>query len=355
MTARQLSQSAYAHAGVDTQAGERAVDLMKEFVTASARPEVIGGIGGFAGLFDASALKDYRQPVLATSTDGVGTKVAIAQMMGVYDTIGWDLVGMLVDDLVVVGAEPWFVTDYIACGRLVPERVAAIVSGVAAACQAAGAALLGGETAEHPGLMDPDGIDLAGATVGVVEKDDRLGSHLVKPGDVVLALASSGLHSNGYSLVRRVLLEQASLDLETRLDGLGETLGESLLRPTRVYARPVLEMIGSTEVHALSHVTGGGLASNLVRVLPAGVKVEVDRSTWQPEPIFDLIQRLGRISQTDIEAALNMGVGMVAILPESSVDAARRLLSSHGIDTWVCGQAIAAPGDQASAALLGSH
>ena len=312
--------SAYARAGVDIEAGDRAVELMKEHVARARRPEVLGGLGGFAGFFDASAFKDYDHPVLATSTDGVGTKVAIAQAMDVHDTIGFDLIGMLVDDLVVVGAEPLFVTDYIACGRVVPERIAAIVAGIAAACEQAGAALLGGETAEHPGLLEPDEYDVAGATTGVVEKDRILGPHLVRPGDQVVALASSGLHSNGYSLVRHVLLNQAGWDLGRHVPELGRTLGEELLVPTRVYARDILAMIDAAQVHAISHITGGGLANNLARVLPDGTSATLDRSSWTPQPIFTLVQQVGGVSQPDIEATLNMGVGMALVAPAESVD-----------------------------------
>jgi phosphoribosylformylglycinamidine cyclo-ligase len=326
-----MSQSAYAKAGVDIEAGDRAVKLMSASVKATHRPEVVGGIGGFAGLFDASAFKGYRRPLLATSTDGVGTKVAIAQALDKHDTIGWDLVGMLVDDLVVVGAEPLFVTDYIACGTLVPERIAA-------ACAAAGAALLGGETAEHPGLLAADEYDIAGATTGVVEADEMLGPDRVVPGDVVLALASSGLHSNGYSLVRNVLLQQAGLRLDAYIPELGRTLGEELLEPTRVYAADVLAVVRGTEVHSMSHITGGGLANNLARVLPSTVTARLDRATWNPAPVFGLVQRLGEVSQPDIEATLNMGVGMAMVLPQTAVDAAQRILTDRGIASWVCGE-----------------
>jgi phosphoribosylformylglycinamidine cyclo-ligase len=350
-----VSQSAYARAGVDIAAGDRAVELMRQAVASSRRPEVMGGLGGFAGLFDASALKAYRRPVLATSTDGVGTKVAIAAALGVYDTIGYDLIGMLVDDLVVVGAEPLFVTDYIACGRVVPERVAAIVSGVAAACAEAGAALLGGETAEHPGLLGPDEFDLAGATTGVVEADACLGPQLVRAGDRVLALASSGLHANGYSLVRHVLLDQAGWSLERQTPELGRSLGEELLTPTRVYARPLLEALAAAEVHALSHITGGGLAGNLARVVPEGLKAVVDRSTWTPPAIFELVRQVGQLSQADVEAALNMGVGMVAILPEASLAPVQSVLASHAVVSWSLGQIEAADDAGGSVALVGRH
>ncbi|MFT4217115.1 MAG: phosphoribosylformylglycinamidine cyclo-ligase [Micropruina sp.] len=347
--------SAYAAAGVDIEAGDRAVELMKAHVVATRRPEVLGGLGGFAGFFDASALKGYRHPVLATSTDGVGTKVAIAQALDVHDTVGWDLIGMLVDDLVVTGAEPLFVTDYIACGRVVPERIAAIVKGIAEACAAAGAALLGGETAEHPGLLHPDEYDIAGATTGVVERDEILGPDRVRAGDVVLGLASSGLHSNGFSLVRKVLLTDAGWALERYVDDFGKTLGEELLTPTRVYARDILALIAACEVHAISHVTGGGLANNLVRVLPDGVAARLDRGSWTPPAVFQTVQRVGGISQPDIEATLNMGVGMAVVLPASSVDAARSLLDAHGVPSWVLGETRPDAGEPASVTLLGDH
>jgi phosphoribosylformylglycinamidine cyclo-ligase len=228
------SENAYAAAGVSIEAGDRAVELMKGWVEKARRPEMVGGIGGFAGLFDASALLAYDRPLLATSTDGVGTKVAIAQAMDKHDSIGFDLVGMVVDDLVVCGAEPLFLTDYIATGRVVPERIAAIVKGIAEACVEAGCALIGGETAEHPGLLDPDEYDVAGAATGVVEADRLLGPGRVRPGDVVIAMEASGLHSNGYSLVRHVLLNTAGWSLDRQVDELGRTLGEELLEPTRI-------------------------------------------------------------------------------------------------------------------------
>ena len=330
-------QSAYAAAGVDIEAGDRAVELMKASVARTNRPEVIGGLGGFAGLFDASALKDYRRPVLATSTDGVGTKVAIAQAMDRHDTIGFDLLGMLVDDLVVCGAEPLYVTDYIACGKVVPERIAAIVSGIAAACEVAGCALLGGETAEHAGLLAPDEYDVAGATTGVVEHDKILGPQRLRSGDVLVAMASSGLHSNGYSLVRKVLLADAGWQLDRHVEELGTTLGEVLLTPTTVYAKDCLALIDAVEVHAMSHITGGGLANNLARVLPDQLGATVDRATWTPAPIFDLVREVGKISRPDLEATLNMGVGMIAAVAESDAQLAVDFLTRRGIDSWVCG------------------
>src|SRR5690606_2236027 len=280
----------YASAGVDIEAGDKAVELMKDSVRRATRPEVLGGLGGLAGMFDASVLARMNRPVLATSTDGVGTKVAIAQAPDKHDTIGFDLVGMVVDDIVVCGAEPLFMTDYIACGRVVPERIAAIVGGIADACASAGVALVGGETAEHPGLLGPDDYDVAGAATGVVEYADILTPVLVRPGDVVLGLASSGLHSNGYSLVRRVV-DAAGWELDRDVPELGRTLGEELLTPTRVYAADLLSLIRASAggVHALSHVTGGGMAANVARVLPVGAHARLDRSTWTRPAVFALV------------------------------------------------------------------
>lgn len=349
------SQNAYAAAGVDIEAADRAIDLMKEWIDKARRPEMIGGLGGFAGLFDASALTAYRRPLLATSTDGVGTKVAIAQAMDVHHTIGFDLVGMVVDDLVVCGAEPLFMTDYIACGRVVPERIAGIVRGIAEACAEAGCALVGGETAEHPGLLAEDEYDVAGATTGVVEADDLLGAERVRAGDVVIAMASSGLHSNGYSLVRHVLLHQAGWQLDREVSELGRTLGEELLEPTRIYARPCLELAGTGYVHAMSHVTGGGLGANLARVMPAHLTATVDRGSWTPAPIFDLVRRVGELSQSDLEQTLNCGVGMVALVEASRADEAVRSLAARGIGSWVAGEVADRSGDASDPVRLGGQ
>ncbi|SHJ63416.1 phosphoribosylformylglycinamidine cyclo-ligase [Tessaracoccus bendigoensis DSM 12906] len=339
-----MNQSAYAAAGVDIEAGDRAVELMLASVARTRRREVLGGLGGFAGFFDASALKSFRHPVLASSTDGVGTKVAIAQAMDKHDTIGFDLIGMLVDDLVVCGAEPLFVTDYIATGRVVPERIAAIVSGIADACVAAGCSLIGGETAEHPGLLGPDEYDIAGATTGVVEKDEILGAHRVEVGDAVIAMKASGLHSNGYSLVRHVLLNQAGWSLDRHVDELGRTLGEELLEPTKVYALDVLDLIKRVKVNAMSHITGGGLANNLARVIPDGMTAVLERSSWTPPAIFQLVQQVGDVSQADIDATLNMGVGMVAILPQDQVEGALAALQEREVHSWQLGVVEASEG-----------
>ncbi|GAA2514694.1 MULTISPECIES: phosphoribosylformylglycinamidine cyclo-ligase [Kocuria] len=338
----------YASAGVDVEAGDRAVELMKAAVKATHTSGVVGGVGGFAGLFDVSELTTYRKPYLATSTDGVGTKVAVAQALDVHDTIGWDLVGMVVDDIVVVGAKPLFMTDYIATGKVVPERVADIVRGIASACEAAGTALVGGETAEHPGLLGVDEYDVAGAATGVVEADELLGPQRVRDGDVVIAMASSGLHSNGYSLVRRVV-EMAGWQLDRQVDELGRSLGEELLEPTRVYAADVLDLArafpvngadGATGhgVRGFSHVTGGGLAANLARVLPENLQATVERATWSLPPVFRLVSELGRVPLSDLERTLNLGVGMVAIVDPEVADAAVAHLEARGLPAWIMGR-----------------
>ena len=334
----------YAAAGVDTAAGDRAVALMKDAVAATMTPAVVGGVGGFAGLVDVSALRDYRRPLLATSTDGVGTKVAIAQALDIHDTIGQDLVGMVVDDIVVVGARPLLMTDYIACGHVVPERIADIVRGVAQACAAVGTPLLGGETAEHPGLMAPDEYDIAGAATGVVEADRALGAEKVRAGDVLIALGASGLHSNGYSLVRRVI-EHAGWGLEREVPEFGRTLGQELLEPTRLYTRVCLAMLETLSspaapgpVHALSHITGGGLAANVARVLPAGLIADVDRASWTVPPVFSTVRELGSVPWEDLEGTLNLGVGMVAVVDPSAVDAVLRVAEGSDIPAWVLGE-----------------
>ncbi|GAA0944974.1 phosphoribosylformylglycinamidine cyclo-ligase [Nonomuraea longicatena] len=333
----------YEAAGVDIAAGERAVELMKAKVARSRRPEVVDDASGFAGLFDASFLLRYQRPLLATSTDGVGTKVMIAQQYGKHDTIGIDLVGMVLDDLVVCGAEPLFMTDYIACGKVVPERVAEIVGGVAEGCRLAGAALVGGETAEHPGAMGADEYDLAGAGTGVVEASAMLGPDRVREGDVVLGLASSGVHSNGYSLVRHVL-KNASLSLDAELPELSRPLGEELLEPTRIYSLDCLELARSVEVHAYAHVTGGGVAGNLARSLPPTLDAVLSRGSWTPPAVFEVLAGHGGIEQEAMDRTFNLGVGMAAIVPQEAADAAVRLLAARGLPAWVMGEVVAGTG-----------
>ncbi|WP_059009733.1 phosphoribosylformylglycinamidine cyclo-ligase [Streptomyces specialis] len=349
--------ASYAAAGVDIEAGDTAVELMKEWVRKAQRPESVGGLGGFAGLFDASALKGYRRPLLASATDGVGTKVAIARRMGVYDTIGHDLVAMVVDDLVVCGAEPLFMTDYICVGKVHPERVSAIVKGIAEGCVLAGCAPVGGGTAEHPGLLGPDEFDVAGAGTGVVEADDLLGADRIRAGDTVIAMAASGLHSNGYSLVRHVFFDRAGWALDREVPELGGTLGEELLRPTRIYSLDCLALTRATEVHAFAHVTGGGLAANLARVVPDGLHARIDRATWTPPPVFGLVGELGGVERGELEKTLNMGVGMVAVVPRAAEAAALAVLADRGVPAWVAGEITPATEElpPAAATLTGAY
>jgi phosphoribosylformylglycinamidine cyclo-ligase len=331
----------YAAAGVDVEAGDRAVAMMRAAVEATHGPRVLGGVGGFAGLW-AFEPGRWREPVLATAADGVGTKLLVAEALDRHDTVGLDLVAMVVDDLVVAGAEPLFLLDYLAVGRLDPERVAAIVGGVAEGCRLAGCALLGGETAEHPGAMEPDAYDLAGFAVGVAERDRLLGPERVRPGDVLLAMASTGLHANGFSLVRHVLF-QAGVGYDQVLPELGRPLGEALLTPTRIYAPDVLELLAAgVELHALCHVTGGGLPGNLPRSLPPGLAARVDWASWEPPLIFRIVQDLGRVADTEMARATNLGVGMVGVLPAGSAAVAVELLAGRGVDAWVMGEVVPA-------------
>jgi phosphoribosylformylglycinamidine cyclo-ligase len=342
----------YAASGVDIDAGERAVTLMKAAVEKTNRPEVVGGLGGFAGLFALDTAK-YSKPLLASSTDGVGTKIALARQLDRHDTVGIDLVAMVVDDLVACGAEPLFLQDYVACGKVVPERIAAIVTGIATGCTQAGAALVGGETAEHGDLMDADEYDLAATAVGVVEADAVLGPERVTDGDVVVAMASSGLHSNGYSLVRRVIAA-AGLDLHATPGGLSRPLGEELLEPTRIYARDCLALVdqlGVENVHAYAHITGGGLAGNAARVVPAGLEAVLDRSTWELPAVVRLLEEHG-VPRTESERAFNCGVGMVAVVAEAAADRTLALLNAAGVPSWVAGSIQPAGQDGAPAARL---
>jgi phosphoribosylformylglycinamidine cyclo-ligase len=333
----------YAAAGVDIEAGDRAVALMQAQVKRTSRPGVLGGLGGFAGLFQLH-LNRYPNPVLATATDGVGTKIAIARAMDRHDTVGIDLVAMVIDDLVVVGAEPLFLTDYIATGKVVPERIAEIVAGIAEGCVQAGCALIGGETAEHPGVLPDDDYDIAGAGTGVVNAEEILGPDRVREGDVLLAMAASGLHSNGYSLVRHVL-RQADLPLsDTPAELAGRSLGEELLTPTRIYAQDCLRLIADGGVHAFAHVTGGGLAGNLARVLPPHLDAVAERSSWSPLPIFQYLASVGDIARPELERAFNLGVGMVAVLAPEVAEAAEASLASRGLSSWRLGRVISGSG-----------
>ena len=347
--------STYKDSGVDIDAGDRAVELMKASIAKASRPEVIGGIGGFAGLFDASALKKYNQPLLATSTDGVGTKTEIARAMGIYDTIGEDLVAMVVDDLVVCGAEPLFMTDYIAVGKVIPERIAAIVAGIARGCQKANTALIGGETAEHPGLLDQDEFDIAGAATGVVDGDKQLGGNRVKVGDLLIAMPSSGFHANGYSLIRHILATQR-LNLEKTYEGFSQSLGEILLAPTEIYTLDCLALIKSQgeNLRTFSHITGGGLADNTARVMPQGVIAQFDRTTWSLPAGMEFLAQTAGVPQADMERTWNCGIGMIAVVDPSVGDLTLASLAARGMKAWVAGSVEAQDGP-ASSALEGSY
>jgi phosphoribosylformylglycinamidine cyclo-ligase len=351
-TLRKRSVS-YADAGVSIEAGDRAVELLKSKVKETRRPEVMGDLGGFAGLFRLDT-KKYKNPILASSTDGVGTKLVIAQQLDIHDTIGIDLVAMVVDDLVACGAEPLFLLDYIATGEVVPDRVAEIGAGIADGCRYAGCALLGGETAEHPGVLRPDEYDVSATGVGVVEESEILSPDRVEVGDVVIAMRSSGLHSNGYSLVRHVLLGAGRMRLDVVIDDFGRqrTLGEELLTPTKIYAQDCLKLITEAEVRSIAHVTGGGIPGNLVRVLPEHVDAVVDRASWKPQPIFDLIQSKGRIDDQDMESTFNMGVGMFAIVSAEDADRALATLAGRGVDAWHAGEIIEGTG---KVQMIGQH
>ncbi|QCB29155.1 phosphoribosylformylglycinamidine cyclo-ligase [Corynebacterium endometrii] len=346
-------ENTYAAAGVSIEEGDRAVTLFAPHAKRATRPEVLGGLGGFAGLFK---LGEYKEPILAAGSDGVGTKLAVAQAMDKHDTIGIDLVAMCVDDLVVCGAEPLFLQDYIAVGKVVPEKVADIVAGIAEGCVQAGCALLGGETAEHPGVMDPEEYDVSATAVGVVEADALLGPDKVRDGDVLIAMGSSGLHSNGYSLARYILLEQAGLPLDGHMEDLDRTLGEELLEPTRIYAKDCLALANECSVSTFCHVTGGGLAGNLERVIPEGLVAEVNRATWTPGPIFRTISSVGKVALEEMEKTFNMGVGMIAVVSHEDRDRAMAMLTARHVDAWELGTVrISREEDTSRVQMLGSH
>ncbi len=347
--------SSYQSAGVDIEAGDRAVQLMKAHLAKANRPEVIGEIGGFAGFFDITALKKFNRPLLATSTDGVGTKTEIARLLAKYDTIGEDLVAMVVDDLVVCGAEPLFMTDYIAVGKVFPERIAEIVQGIAVGCQKAGTALIGGETAEHPGLLDEDEFDIAGAATGAVDYENLLGEHLVREGDLILAMPASGFHSNGYSLVRHILKTQR-LSLDQNLAEFGKTLGEVLLTPTEIYSLDCLALhTGLKEkLHSYAHITGGGIAANTARVIPSHLTAIFDRSTWSLPAEMAILASQGGVDQADMEKTWNCGIGMVAILDPLAADLALRSLAARGMKAWICGK-IERRTAESGSALVGTY
>ena len=347
-----MSDNTYAAAGVSIEEGDRAVELFAPHAKRATRPEVLGGLGGFAGLFK---LGGYKEPILAAGSDGVGTKLAVAQAMDKHETIGIDLVAMCVDDLVVCGAEPLFLQDYIAVGKVVPEKVAEVVKGIAEGCVQAGAALLGGETAEHPGMMAENEYDVSATAVGVVEADGVLGPDKVRDGDVLIAMGSSGLHSNGYSLARHVLLEQAGMPLDGHVEELGRPLGEELLEPTRIYAKDCLALASECSVSTFCHVTGGGLAGNLERVIPEGLAADINRATWTPGQVFKLISSVGKVDLAEMEKTFNMGVGMIAVVNPEDRDRALAMLTARHIDAWELGTVRNASGEEPRVVMHGEH
>ncbi|MBP5313849.1 MAG: phosphoribosylformylglycinamidine cyclo-ligase [Eggerthellaceae bacterium] len=325
----------YAEAGVDIEAGYEAVRLMKQHVKRTDIPGVLSGIGGFGGLF-APDLSGIKEPVFVSGTDGVGTKQRIAQLMGIHDSVGIDCVAMCVNDIVCCGAKPLFFLDYIAIGKNIPTKVAELVGGVAEGCVRAGCALIGGETAEHPGTMAADDYDIAGFSVGVVDKEKILDPANVEPGDVVLALPSTGVHSNGFSLVRKVF-DVENTDLHTFVPELNQSLGEALLTPTAIYVKPVLKVLEVADVHGISHITGGGFYENIPRALPEGMTAKIQKDKLRILPIFELIQSKGNISEHDMFNTFNMGVGMVMLVSADTVDAAVEACASFGIDAYAIG------------------
>ena len=358
-------RTAYKAAGVDVEAGERAVELMRRHVASTRRPEVVGGLGGFGGAFAIPA--GYREPLLIASSDGVGTKTAIAAMVGRFDTIGIDLVAMCADDVVCTGAEPLAFLDYIAVGRLDPLAVAELVGGVAAGCREAGCALVGGETAEHPGLMDPSAYDMAGTAIGVVERSRVIDGNAAQPGDAIVGMAASGLHANGYSLVRSLLTQwdlDAAEPYQVRLRRtLGDapaaralsgephlalaTLGEVLLTPTRIYARAILAVretlvAAGLDIHGLAHITGGGLSGNAPRALPAGLAARLDPARWAMPSVMRLFGALGGLDDRELRSTFNGGLGMIAVVPPAAMALAIDSLAEHGIAATLVGEVVEA-------------
>jgi phosphoribosylformylglycinamidine cyclo-ligase len=320
---------AYKKAGVDIAAGNEAVERMKKHVKRTFRPEVMTDLGGFGGLFGLNKDK-YEEPVLVSGTDGVGTKLKIAFAMDKHDTIGIDAVAMCVNDIIVQGAEPLFFLDYLACDKVIPEKIEAIVKGIADGCEQSGCALIGGETAEMPGVYANGEYDIAGFTVGIVDKKKIIDGTTISPGDIILGLASSGVHSNGFSLVRKLLLEEKGYKLQDRVEELGDLLGNVLLTPTKLYVKPVLSILEKVTIKGMAHITGGGFIENIPRVLPANVNAHIEYGSWPILPIFELMQREGKISNNDMFRTFNMGIGMVIVVNADQADLAFELAEQHG-------------------------
>jgi phosphoribosylformylglycinamidine cyclo-ligase len=342
----------YEDAGVSTAEGARAVDAIKAAVKETNRPEVIGGLGGFGGCFSAAAFKDMEDPVMVSGTDGVGTKLAIAQLLGRHDTVGEDLVAMCVDDVVPIGAEPLFFLDYVAIGKLRAEHVAEIVKGIANGCKKSGCALVGGEMAEHPGVMNPDDYDLAGFVVGVVDRPKMIGPEKVKAGDVILGIPSSGIHSNGYSLVRKVAIEGRTVEeLEAYNEELGESVADAVMRPTAIYAGQLVRVLrAGAPIHAMAHITGGGITENLNRALPANVDALVyrggeDGPAWKIPPVITYVSRLAGLTLEEAYKTFNMGVGMSVICAAEDAEAVTAALAAEGLESFVMGECVAGTGE----------
>ena len=328
----------YKNAGVDIEAGYKSVELMKGYVKETMRPEVLGGLGGFAGAFDLAKIKDMKDPVLLSGTDGCGTKVKLAYVMDKHDTIGIDAVAMCVNDIACAGGEPLFFLDYIACGKNYPEKIATIVKGVAEGCKQSECALIGGETAEHPGLMPESDYDLAGFAVGVVERDEIIDGSTIKPGDALIGIASTGVHSNGFSLVRKVF-DITKENLETFRPELGKTLGEALLAPTRIYVKALKNVKkAGVKVKGCSHITGGGFYENVPRMLPEGVRAKIKKDSYTVPPIFDLLAKEGDIEEKMMYNTFNMGIGMVLAIDPKDVDATLAALKETGDTAYVIGE-----------------
>ncbi|MBO8157509.1 MAG: phosphoribosylformylglycinamidine cyclo-ligase [Bacillaceae bacterium] len=336
---------AYKQAGVDLEAGYESVKRIRKHVQKTIRPEVIGSVGGFGGMFDISQL-GMKEPVLVSGTDGVGTKLMLAFQIDKHDTIGIDAVAMCVNDIVVQGAQPLFFLDYIACGKSVPEKIEQIVKGIADGCEQAGCSLIGGETAEMPGMYDTDEYDIAGFAVGAVEKSAIITGEKIEEGDVLIGLASNGIHSNGYSLVRKVLLHDNKLDLNEHYEEFGKTLGEELLVPTRIYAAPIMEVLKQYEIKGMAHITGGGFIENIPRMLPDGLGAQIEKGTWTIPPIFHLIQEKGQLSEDEMYSVFNMGVGFVLAVNEKDADHIVNVLNDTGETAQIIGKVTGTSGVQ---------
>lgn len=320
----------YKNAGVDIDAGNKAVELMKAHIKSTFRPEVLGDLGGFGGLFKIDVAK-YRQPVLVSGTDGVGTKLKLAFYMDKHDTVGIDCVAMCVNDILVLGAEPLFFLDYIALGKLIPEKVAAIVKGIAEGCRQAGCALIGGETAEMPDMYGENEYDLAGFVVGITDHDKIINGADIKAGNVVIGFTSSGLHSNGYSLARKVLLDKSGKKINNYVDDFGKTLGEEMLTPTIIY-KNTLSSLSDYKINGMAHITGGGLVENLPRILPPGLEFRIDKSSWQVPPVFEMIKKVGKIDEAEMFRTFNMGIGFVLVVPEEDADGLIKAVNSNKVN-----------------------